>query len=161
MKLRLEYRKASELSENPQNWRKHSIRQKKALKAILNEVGWAGAVLYNERTGRLIDGHLRKELAEDDEIPVLIGDWTEEEEQKILATFDPIGSMALTDHEKLSDLIEGMKEKDYIKEMFGYYDYWDMKILQTNHLEKSFAKKSANESSDSLTIYCPNCGYEF
>jgi hypothetical protein len=53
--LRLEWRTPAELAENPRNWRSHPQGQAAALDGLLDEVGWAGALLYNERTGRLID----------------------------------------------------------------------------------------------------------
>ncbi len=49
--LRLEWRYPEELEENPQNWRRHLKAQEVAFKDAFSEVGWAGAVLYNERTG--------------------------------------------------------------------------------------------------------------
>lgn len=104
--LRLEYRTASELKQNPRNWREHPAEQREALQELIDEVGWAGAVLFNERTGRLIDGHLRQSLDPNARIPVLIGDWSEEHEAKILATFDPIGAMAKTNDVKLRELLD-------------------------------------------------------
>src|SRR5260370_40602406 len=62
--LRLEWRSPSELAENPANWRRHPDAQLAALSDVIAEVGWAGAGLYNERTGRLIDGHLRRKGGE-------------------------------------------------------------------------------------------------
>ena len=53
--------------------------------------------LYNERTGRLIDGHARRKVALDqgaEQVPVLVGNWSEEQEKKILATLDPMAAMA-------------------------------------------------------------------
>lgn len=61
--LRLEYRSAEELKVHPDNWRVHGQEQLAALKDVIDRVGWAGALLYNERTKRLIDGHARKEIA--------------------------------------------------------------------------------------------------
>jgi hypothetical protein len=62
------------------------------------EVGWAGACLYNERTGRLVDGHARREVVDPKTpVPVLVGNWTPEAEAKILATLDPVGAMATGD----------------------------------------------------------------
>ena len=95
--LRLEWRSPAELAENPRNWRRHPESQIAALQGIIAEVGWAGACLFNERTGRLIDGHARKKVALDqgaDRVPVLVGDWSEEDEAKILATLDPLAAMA-------------------------------------------------------------------
>lgn len=61
--FRLEYVDAATLAENPANWRTHPAAQISALNDVIAEVGWAGALLYNERTKRLIDGHARKNLA--------------------------------------------------------------------------------------------------
>ncbi len=107
--LRLEWRSPRELAENPRNWRTHPESQVAALTDVISEVGWAGACLYNERTGRLIDGHARRAVAIDqgcESIPVLIGDWSEEDEAKILATLDPLAAMAGTHSEKLASLLE-------------------------------------------------------
>jgi hypothetical protein len=106
--LRLEFRSPAELAENPNNWRSHPATQLAALSDVIAEVGWAGACLFNERTQRLIDGHLRKKIGifqGTEKIPVLIGNWTEEQEAKILATLDPIGAMAEADSAKLEKLL--------------------------------------------------------
>lgn len=101
--LRLEWVDPSTLSDNPENWRRHDARQRDAQTAQMAEVGWAGALLYNERTGKLLDGHMRKGLGTA-EVPVLVGSWTEEQERLILATLDPIGAMAQTDTAALARL---------------------------------------------------------
>ena len=103
--LRLEWRDASELEDNPVNWRRHPQSQKAALKDLLKEVGWAGALLYNEATHRLIDGHLRKEVARGQKVPVLVGSWTEAQEREILATLDPVAAMARPDQDALIKLL--------------------------------------------------------
>jgi hypothetical protein len=108
--LRLEWHNREELEDNPKNWRQHPSAQLLALRDIIAEVGWAGALLYNERTGRLIDGHARKKVAKKGEkVPVLVGSWTEEEERKILLTLDPIGSMAAADRTALDELIASVR----------------------------------------------------
>jgi len=98
--LRLEWIEAGSLTENPLNWRRHSQEQLQSLRELLDdpEVGWAGACLYNERTGRLVDGHARREVVDPKTpVPVLVGNWTQEAEAKILATLDPVGAMATGD----------------------------------------------------------------
>jgi hypothetical protein len=110
--LRLEWRKPDELAENPRNWRTHPEGQEGALVGVLSEVGWAGACLYNEATGRLIDGHLRRKVASkqhSDSVPVLVGSWTEEQEKLILATLDPIAAMAEASAETLEELLGDVK----------------------------------------------------
>lgn len=91
---------------NPVNWRRHPKAQKDALEAVIGEVGWAGALLYNEATGRLIDGHLRREISHDGPVPVLIGSWTEEQERLILATLDPIAALAEAESDALDALLK-------------------------------------------------------
>jgi hypothetical protein len=101
----------SVLIKNPKNWREHDDAQREALDRILDEVGFAGAALAYEGADGLIliDGHLRAEMAGDDEIPVLITDLSEEEADAILATFDPIGAMARTNEEALQSLIADLE----------------------------------------------------
>jgi hypothetical protein len=96
------------LAEHPRNWRTHPDTQRAALADIIADVGWSGACLYNERTGHLLDGHLRRNLGTaqgTDKIPVLIGNWSKEQELRILATLDPIRALAQVDSAKLASLL--------------------------------------------------------
>jgi len=98
--LRLEWVRADTLKDNPRNWRRHPEGQVRALGNVLadRKIGWAGALLFNERTGRLIDGHARKEaVAADTLVPVLVGNWSAAAEKKILLTLDPLAAMAEAD----------------------------------------------------------------
>jgi len=99
--------KASELRAHPDNWRLHPQHQRNALSALMREVGMVAAVIARETPEglQLIDGHLRAELAEDDKIPVLIVDLSEQEAKQILASFDPIGELALIDEEVFARLV--------------------------------------------------------
>ena len=106
--MRLEWRDPSELEDNPANWRTHPATQAGAFDALLKQVGWAGALLLNEATGRLIDGHLRKRSGSE-KVPVLIGSWTEEQERLILASLDPLGAMAEANSQKLSALLSELE----------------------------------------------------
>lgn len=97
---------------NPRNWRIHPLNQQNALKGVLDEVGWVQEVIINQRTGNLIDGHLRCQLAAREgakTIPVKYVDLSEEEEALILSTLDPIAGMAATDRAKLDDLMRGIQ----------------------------------------------------
>lgn len=108
--LRLEWIDPATLSDNPANWRMHPQAQLSAVEAVLEDpqIGWAGVLLFNERTGRLIDGHARKETWIKSHpglpAPVVIGSWSEEAEQKILLTLDPIGAMAQANAKRLEEL---------------------------------------------------------
>lgn len=126
-KLRLEYMNPEELRENPLNWRTHPKKQQERLKESLDNVGWAGCILYNERTKKIIDGHLRRKEAieRNEKVPVLIGSWTKKEERLILASFDPITSLAGVDANLLNNLLDDVKI-DFpnidLTDMFEDYD---------------------------------------
>jgi hypothetical protein len=107
--MRLEWVEAGSLTDNPGNWRKHPAAQMAALKELIRdkEIGWAGALLYNEKTGRLIDGHARRKAVDaKTPVPVLIGSWSEEAEKKILLTLDPLASLAVPDADALQALLD-------------------------------------------------------
>jgi hypothetical protein len=99
---------ASELLPNPRNWRTHPPAQQDALRGVLAEVGYAGALLARELDdGRLqlIDGHLRAETTPDILVPVLVLDVDEREALKILVTHDPLSALAGADAEKLNEAL--------------------------------------------------------
>lgn len=98
---------ADQLQANPLNWRKHPQAQRDAVKGSLQELGWIGAVIENVRTGNLIDGHERvwQALPDNEEVPVLEVDLSEEEEKLALAIYDPITMMAETDSALLNSLL--------------------------------------------------------
>ena len=100
---------------NPRNWRVHPLNQQNALKGVLEEVGWVQEVIVNKRTGNLIDGHLRCQLAAREgnkTIPVVYVDLSEEEEALVLSTLDPIAAMAVTDKQKLDDLFASIETEN-------------------------------------------------
>lgn len=114
---------ASELRANPKNWRRHPKQQVAALRAVLDEVGFAGALLaYVDPTFRaecsaevpiaevpdralvLVDGHLRQSVVKGGLVPVLVTDLTEAEADMVLASYDPISAMAKKDKKALAEL---------------------------------------------------------
>ena len=112
--------RAGDLLPNPKNWRTHPKEQHDAMRGVLSEIGYAGAALaYDTPFGlMLIDGHLRAETTPDAEIPVLVLDVTEEEAEKLLATFDPLSAMATTDQALLQSLLDGVSfESDAVNKM--------------------------------------------
>lgn len=96
------------LLANPLNFRVHPKRQQDALQGVLDEVGVVDEVIVNQRTGFLVNGHLRVSLAmrtNQPAIPVKYVDLSESEEALILATFDPISALATTDKAKLDEIL--------------------------------------------------------
>src|SRR3954469_22185454 len=100
--------RATDLRPNPRNWRLHPPEQQDALRGLLAEVGYAGALLARELddgTLMLIDGHLRAETTPEAVVPVLILDVDETEADKILLTHDPLAAMATVSEKYLNGLL--------------------------------------------------------
>lgn len=100
------------LVQHPDNWRIHTELQQRALEGVLDEVGWVQAIVVNQRSGRLVDGHLRLTASlrrGEKSVPVLFVDLSDEEERLVLATLDPIGALAQTESAKLESIVEGLE----------------------------------------------------
>ena len=103
------------LAAHPLNARRHPRVQADALAGLLDQVGWVADVLVNERSGRIVDGHLRVELAlarAEPTVPVAYVDLDDAEERLILATLDPLAAMADTDAETLRSLLADVSTDD-------------------------------------------------
>jgi hypothetical protein len=105
--------KAKDLTPHPLNWRMHPERQKKAMKSMLREVGFARSLTaYIDPETKeliLIDGHLRREIDPESEVVVEILDVTPEEAEKLLLTMDPICGLATTNAEKRDQLFASVQ----------------------------------------------------
>ena len=100
------------LSENPKNWRVHTRRQRDVYKAFKEKHGWLQCAIYNLRTERLLDGHMRIDEAiknKEDFVPVILKDVSEEDENEILANLDNIGMLAKRNQSALDSLLEANK----------------------------------------------------
>ena len=113
---------------NPENWRVHSKSQQKALKGVMEKIGWVQQVIVNETTGNLVDGHLRVQMASREglkKVPVVYVKLTPAEEKAILATYDPIAQMAIADKDKLDELLLDCEfDPDFLETIrrdFGLY----------------------------------------
>lgn len=97
-----------DIVKNSKNWRRHPENQIDAMAGVLDDIGWIQDVIINQRTGRLVDGHLRVDIAiknSEQSIPVKYVDLSEEEEETALLTLDPISAMAEADKELLENLM--------------------------------------------------------
>lgn len=96
---------ADELEANPQNPRIHDRTQQAAMRSMLDRVGSVAPVIVNKATGRLVDGHMRAQLAAArGPVPVAYVELSDAEEAEALAMMDPIGAMAQTDADMLAAL---------------------------------------------------------
>jgi DNA modification methylase len=107
---------ANQFTANAFNFRRHPVPQREAFRGLVSELGFAGAVLENKRTGNLIDGHLRIEeaLSVDEHmmIPCVQVDLSEAEERLLLASYDPLSAMAEADKETLDLLLRDVSTGD-------------------------------------------------
>jgi DNA modification methylase len=115
--------RASELLPNPKNWRSHPQAQQDALRGLLAELGYCDALLARELPdGRLllIDGHLRCDTTPEVVVPVLVLDVTEAEADKLLATLDPLASLAEANRDALTTLLASVDtDSDAVKAMLA------------------------------------------
>lgn len=95
------------LLNHPANYKKHTEDQAEAMTAILADVGFVSEVLVNKRTMRILDGHMRVEIAKINgtKIPVRFIDIPEEEEAKYLAVIDPSARLAKVQRIKFDKII--------------------------------------------------------
>lgn len=124
------------------------------MKSIMTQVGWAGAILFNERTGRIIDGHMRQELSDPDQlVPVLVGDWSEEQEQLILMSHDPIASLAEIEANQLKQLLASITVADD-----SVRDLYEMMEEKLRSISTEIPEFEPVEQESKPEKRCPNCG---
>lgn len=98
------------------NPRTHDGKQRDTMRASLDELGIIAPCTVNDRTGNMIDGHMRTEeylTAGVKEVPVIHLDLSEEDELKAIAYFDAVGTLAGYNTEKLEDLLQQI---DFVSE---------------------------------------------
>lgn len=157
-----------DLLAHPENWRVHPDKQRDAMQGALDEVGWVQNVVVNERTGRIIDGHLRVEIARQrgENVPVVYVDLEENEERVVLASLDTITGLAERDNATFLELLKGVEiENDGLaafidstrEDVQNAYD-------KENFDPNSFGAGSEDDQGkldEKAKHTCPNCGHEF
>jgi len=148
--------KASELMPNPKNWRLHPVTQENALRSILADIGFADAAIARQTDAglMLIDGHLRTDVASDAEIPVLIVDLNEEEADRLLATLDPIATMAEANSDMLENLIRGVDFSEDVSDLLEG-------IIDRQEVPEPPAGFDTFDGDMETQFKCPKCSYEW
>lgn len=113
----VEYLDPQVLTAHPANFRRHPSSQIAALRESISEHGWLAAPIVNRRDGslRILDGHARVELAlerEEATVPCRVINVDAAQEQRILASFDRIGSLAERDDQALASLLQELAESE-------------------------------------------------
>ena len=92
------------------NWRRHDRAQKDAFRTALERHGWIKALVCSRRSGRILNGHMRHEVALEDGLALVPVRWVrcrdERHEDEVLATFDGVGSLAARRRTNLRRLTE-------------------------------------------------------
>ena len=155
--------RAGDLAPAPLNWRRHPAHQQEAMKGILDEIGYADAVLARETPDglELIDGHLRASLDDDQIVPVLVLDLDADEAKQLLVTLDPLAAMAETDTEALSSLLADISFSDptitAMLESLTAGDFAPLAILESPSLGPEIDEHIADGVS---LCVCQACGHE-
>lgn len=93
------------------NPRRHDRHQQEVMESLLREIGVIQDVIVNERTGNLIDGHMRVMLAlrtGQETIPVKYVDLDPDAELAAVATLDAITGLAETDAAAFETLLDSV-----------------------------------------------------
>lgn len=147
-----------DLLANPKNFRVHPTEQQEALRKVLRGVGVVQRVVVNQRSGFVVDGHLRVALAITEGVealPVEYVDLAEDEEDVVLATFDRITGMAGIDREKLDELLAEAREGEVAQ---GNEDLAGLLAS----LETGGGGRKAGGDEDAPPQHrCPECGHEW
>ena len=118
-----------EYQPSEDNIKVHPPTQKRTMVSVFDEIGFAGAILVNKRTKHILDGHMRVEIAKQNmerTLPAIVIDVDEEEEKKILLSFDTVGKGANFKKDKMLKLANQLQfnnevfEKQF-KELLNKY----------------------------------------
>ena len=149
---------ASKLIPHPLNHRTHPDHQKRVLQGLLDDVGWADAVIVRETPEgyQILDGHLRSEMTTG-KIPCLVVDLSDDEANLLLATHDHIAGMAGTDQSKLDDLLSELSSKnDDVQSLL------DELATKTEEYLLDEGQEFDESCADNVsTVTCPHCGEIF
>jgi len=151
---------ADQFTANPLNPRRHPQFQQDSVKASLDTIGWIGVVLENVRTGYLIDGHERvmQALVNNENVPYIQVDLSEDEELQALASFDYITTMAVYDREQLDALLQQVNSDDArVQEMLA-------QLSETAGIvppDIEFPEYDETVEDEVEYISCPECGHKF
>lgn len=104
-----------DLLNHPDNILIHTAEQEAQMAHLLTTVGWVARVLVSARSGRIIDGHMRVNVALQKGIatvPVAYLDLTEEEERKAILYLKRTTGLARIDPVNLEQVLESLTSDD-------------------------------------------------
>lgn len=162
-----------QLLAHPYNWHVHPKAQQDAMATALDTVGWVQDVIVNQRTGHVLDGHMRVSLAisrEEPEVPVVYVDLSPEEEELVLSTLDPMAGMAVSDVKLLAQLRESVVQAfdlptGSLREMLGGGARPQALLTPESQADPAlladFAERARQRGEGLVGLTCPYCGHDF
>lgn len=111
--IRLVFADPCSLNDNPLNFKIHTDFQTEVVSELIRKHGWIKPLVVNLTTGRLLDGHDRKQIAIANRlpfVPVVLGNWPEEQEAEILGSLDPSAALARIDPDSIQRLIDELQD---------------------------------------------------
>lgn len=157
---RFERIEVAKLRPHPQNWRQHTPEQREAVNAAINEIGFASVLVVRPAkkagTYQILDGHLRADKSEMQQMPCIVVDLDDEEAAKFLATFDPLAGMATVDEELLRQLSDGVTwEAPELSELVNAL------LEDVPQFGEDDEPDPLDELKEKPKTQCPECGHEF
>lgn len=150
--------RAGDLLPDPRNWRTHPAEQRRALRHMLESVGFADVVLVRQEGERyrIIDGHLRADDNPDAIVPCLVLDVDEYEAGLLLASLDPLAAMADADAEKLQELVGTLPEladhlDHYLADLIAEQTEWGFDPDNVDNTEPANTPIKGR-----ITVTCPS-----
>ena len=153
--------RAGDLVPHELNPRTHPEAQRKALADLYVQVGFARSLLaYELPDGRLklIDGHLRRDLAPDMEVEVEVLDVNDDEARALLLSIDPLARLAEYDR----DTLDRLRQASHT-DSAALADLWDSIAHSCAAVEDTLARaRSDQPAPDSLPeqylilVECPD-----
>lgn len=154
-----------QLVANPLNWRIHPKGQQAALQGTIDDIGFIRSVTVNQRTGFVLDGHLRVTLAlrsGQKSIPVEYVDLSEAEEAEALATLDPIAALAAADKSAVDNLLKEVRTSNQaVQEMLADVAAKAGLYIERGAPEVEFKEYDETAAAGVEYITCPECGHKW
>ena len=95
----------STLRPHPENWREHPDEQLAMIKRSIDDLGQIMPLICSKRTGHVLNGHGRLQVALDQGVELVAVAWVdvdEEGELSVLASFDSVARMRTVREDRLA-----------------------------------------------------------
>jgi ParB-like chromosome segregation protein Spo0J len=153
----------NEIIPNDKNNNVHNDEQKRMARKIFEAQGFRSPLLISNRTGKLIAGHLRLEIAKEKgatELPCMFQDFeSEEQEYQHLTADNALASQSSLDLSMVNTHILELGPFDI--ELLGIKDFVIEPIEKLDDYSDKNKEIDTENFGNDLEHQCPKCGFEF